>query len=231
MRWAVLLAGGSGTRFWPLSTPENPKQLLPLAGSTSTAEESVERLTGLIPRERILVVTGAGAGRPPPAAARAAGGEHPGRAARRLHRSGAHLGHLRSPAPRSRGRGAVASRRLGGGRRGGLPPHRRHWRWHRAAARPPGDRRRGAVAARDRIRLHRARRAARRRRADGGPLLREAGRRHRARPDGGGRAVEQRALCLDGGAAAGGGEGTHAGGGAPPCRRCRAGTWAGSSAR
>jgi len=59
MRWAVVLAGGSGTRFWPLSTPENPKQLLPLAGSTSTAEESVDRLTGLIPRERILVVTGA----------------------------------------------------------------------------------------------------------------------------------------------------------------------------
>jgi mannose-1-phosphate guanylyltransferase len=63
MRWAVVLAGGSGTRFWPLSTPENPKQLLPLAGSTSTAEDSIDRLTGLIPRERILVVTGAGLAR------------------------------------------------------------------------------------------------------------------------------------------------------------------------
>lgn len=60
MRWAVLLAGGSGTRFWPLSTPENPKQLLPLAGSASSAEETVERLGGLIPRERILVVAGEG---------------------------------------------------------------------------------------------------------------------------------------------------------------------------
>jgi len=58
MRWAVILAGGSGTRFWPLSTPERPKQLLPLAGSTSTAEEAIERLAGLIPRERVLVVTG-----------------------------------------------------------------------------------------------------------------------------------------------------------------------------
>src|SRR6476469_6105693 len=58
MRWAVILAGGSGTRFWPLSTPEHPKQLLPLAGSSSTAEEAVERLGGLIPRERILVVAG-----------------------------------------------------------------------------------------------------------------------------------------------------------------------------
>jgi mannose-1-phosphate guanylyltransferase len=59
MRWSVLLAGGSGTRFWPLSTPENPKQLLHLSGSGSSAMESVERLTGLIPRERILVVAGA----------------------------------------------------------------------------------------------------------------------------------------------------------------------------
>jgi mannose-1-phosphate guanylyltransferase len=59
MRWAVLLAGGSGTRFWPLSTPENPKQLLPLTGSNSSAEEAVERLAGLIPRERTLVVAGA----------------------------------------------------------------------------------------------------------------------------------------------------------------------------
>jgi mannose-1-phosphate guanylyltransferase len=58
MRWAVLLAGGSGTRFWPLSTPQTPKQLLPLSGAGSTAEESVERLTGLIPRERVLVVAG-----------------------------------------------------------------------------------------------------------------------------------------------------------------------------
>jgi mannose-1-phosphate guanylyltransferase len=58
MRWAVILAGGSGTRFWPLSTPEQPKQLLPLAGATSTAEETINRLTGLIPRDRILVVTG-----------------------------------------------------------------------------------------------------------------------------------------------------------------------------
>jgi mannose-1-phosphate guanylyltransferase len=59
MRWAVILAGGSGTRFWPLSTPERPKQLLPLAGARSTAEDTVDRLLGLIPRERVLVVAGA----------------------------------------------------------------------------------------------------------------------------------------------------------------------------
>jgi len=54
-----MLAGGSGTRFWPLSTPDNPKQLLPLTGPRSTAEEAVARLDGLVPRERVLVVTGA----------------------------------------------------------------------------------------------------------------------------------------------------------------------------
>jgi mannose-1-phosphate guanylyltransferase len=59
MKWAVILAGGSGTRFWPLSTPDNPKQLLPLTGPRSTAEDAIVRLEGLVPRERILVVTGA----------------------------------------------------------------------------------------------------------------------------------------------------------------------------
>jgi mannose-1-phosphate guanylyltransferase len=58
MRWAVILAGGSGTRFWPLSTPSRPKQVLPLSGDRSTAEEAFARLEGLVPRERILLVTG-----------------------------------------------------------------------------------------------------------------------------------------------------------------------------
>src|SRR5262245_51857755 len=59
MIWAVILAGGSGSRFWPLSTPSNPKQLLPLAGTQSTAIQAVSPLEGLVPRARILVVTGA----------------------------------------------------------------------------------------------------------------------------------------------------------------------------
>ncbi|MHB1329319.1 MAG: mannose-1-phosphate guanylyltransferase, partial [Gemmatimonadales bacterium] len=59
MRWAVILAGGSGSRFWPLSTPARPKQLLPLVDAQSTAEASLARLDGLVPPERILLVTGA----------------------------------------------------------------------------------------------------------------------------------------------------------------------------
>lgn len=59
MQWAILLAGGSGTRFWPLSSPSRPKQLLPLAGPRSSVEDAVDRLAGFIPPERILVVSGA----------------------------------------------------------------------------------------------------------------------------------------------------------------------------
>lgn len=58
MDWAVIIAGGSGTRFWPLSSPSRPKQLLPLVGSRSTAEETLDRLTGFIPRSRVIVVAG-----------------------------------------------------------------------------------------------------------------------------------------------------------------------------
>lgn len=58
MDWAVILAGGSGTRFWPLSSPTRPKQLLPLAGPRSTIEDTLQRLAGFVPPERTLVVTG-----------------------------------------------------------------------------------------------------------------------------------------------------------------------------
>ena len=56
--WAAILAGGAGTRFWPLSTPERPKQLLPLAGDRPLLAQAVERLDGLVPPERILILTG-----------------------------------------------------------------------------------------------------------------------------------------------------------------------------
>ncbi|HEX4574180.1 MAG TPA: sugar phosphate nucleotidyltransferase [Gemmatimonadales bacterium] len=55
--WAAILAGGAGTRFWPLSTPERPKQLLPLAGDRPLLAQAVARLDGLVAPERILVLT------------------------------------------------------------------------------------------------------------------------------------------------------------------------------
>jgi mannose-1-phosphate guanylyltransferase len=58
VNWAAILAGGVGSRFWPLSTSKTPKQLLPLAGDTPLLAEAVERLEGLIPPERTLIITG-----------------------------------------------------------------------------------------------------------------------------------------------------------------------------
>ncbi len=55
--WAVVFAGGIGSRFWPLSTPERPKPLLALVTGNSLLEDTVGRLQPLIPPERVIVVT------------------------------------------------------------------------------------------------------------------------------------------------------------------------------
>ena len=57
MLHAVIMAGGSGTRFWPASRSLCPKQLLNLAGESSMIQATVERLDGLVPADRVLVVT------------------------------------------------------------------------------------------------------------------------------------------------------------------------------
>jgi mannose-1-phosphate guanylyltransferase len=57
MYWAIILAGGSGTRLWPMSRKEMPKQALTLVGERSMFQHSIERLLPLFPIERILVVT------------------------------------------------------------------------------------------------------------------------------------------------------------------------------
>ena len=55
--YAVVMAGGSGTRFWPLSRRRHPKQLLQLFGHGTLLEQAVERLLPLIPPARIYVYT------------------------------------------------------------------------------------------------------------------------------------------------------------------------------
>jgi mannose-1-phosphate guanylyltransferase len=67
--WAVILAGGVGSRFWPVSTPARPKQLLPLAGDAPLIRQTVERILPLVPAERIRILTGEGLAGPILAAA------------------------------------------------------------------------------------------------------------------------------------------------------------------
>ena len=55
--YAVILSGGSGERFWPLSTPEKPKQFLRVFGGESLIRQSVTRLAGLVAGADIRVVT------------------------------------------------------------------------------------------------------------------------------------------------------------------------------
>ena len=55
--WAVIMAGGSGTRFWPESRQKQPKQFLRIFGKKTLLEETVARLGKVIPPRRVLVVT------------------------------------------------------------------------------------------------------------------------------------------------------------------------------
>jgi len=60
IRVAVVMAGGSGERFWPLSRRSTPKQLLPLTESGQTLlQESVERVSEVIPPEHVFIITSA----------------------------------------------------------------------------------------------------------------------------------------------------------------------------
>jgi mannose-1-phosphate guanylyltransferase len=55
--YALVLAGGSGERFWPLSRRARPKQLLRLVSERTLLEETIARLNGWVPAERIVVLT------------------------------------------------------------------------------------------------------------------------------------------------------------------------------
>ncbi|MBR9990733.1 MAG: mannose-1-phosphate guanylyltransferase [Gemmatimonadetes bacterium] len=74
--WAVILAGGVGSRFWPVSTPARPKQLLPLAGTTPLITQTVERILPLVPAERIRILTGSALAEPILSATPMLGREH-----------------------------------------------------------------------------------------------------------------------------------------------------------
>lgn len=58
-RYAVIMAGGKGERFWPLSTSKHPKQLLALVGDKPLIAQAVDRLEGVVPPEQVFVVTNA----------------------------------------------------------------------------------------------------------------------------------------------------------------------------
>jgi mannose-1-phosphate guanylyltransferase len=55
--YALILAGGSGQRFWPLSRDKTPKQLLCLFDDKTLLEHTIDRLEGLVPKENILILT------------------------------------------------------------------------------------------------------------------------------------------------------------------------------
>lgn len=56
--YAVIMAGGAGTRFWPASRALRPKQLLPLTGGAPLLAETVRRLAPLVTEDRVVIVTG-----------------------------------------------------------------------------------------------------------------------------------------------------------------------------
>jgi mannose-1-phosphate guanylyltransferase len=56
-RWVVVLAGGVGSRFWPVSTPERPKQFLPLVTETPLLVEAVDRLRPIVDPAHMLILT------------------------------------------------------------------------------------------------------------------------------------------------------------------------------
>jgi mannose-1-phosphate guanylyltransferase len=57
MLYAVILAGGSGTRLWPLSRKKSPKQTMAFAGGESLFQRTVKRLEGIVPPDRTYVIT------------------------------------------------------------------------------------------------------------------------------------------------------------------------------
>ena len=60
--YVAVMAGGVGSRFWPISRPEQPKQLLNLFGDGPMLRKTMERLSSVVPFERQLIVTNTSTG-------------------------------------------------------------------------------------------------------------------------------------------------------------------------
>src|SRR5881396_3722141 len=56
-RFVIIMAGGRGERFWPVSREKTPKQLIPLLGKRSFLQEAVDRVAPLVPLKNIIVIT------------------------------------------------------------------------------------------------------------------------------------------------------------------------------
>lgn len=72
----MILAGGVGSRFWPVSTPGRPKQLLPLAGDAPLIRQTVERIAPLLSLDRVRILTGRSLAAPVAEAVPGLGPEH-----------------------------------------------------------------------------------------------------------------------------------------------------------
>src|SRR5438270_5354068 len=56
-RFVIIMAGGKGERFWPVSREKTPKQLLTLLGNRSFLQQAVDRVLPLVPIKNVLVIT------------------------------------------------------------------------------------------------------------------------------------------------------------------------------
>src|SRR5256885_12314474 len=56
-RFVIIMAGGKGERFWPVSREKTPKQLITLLGNRSFLQQTVDRVLPLVPLKNILIIT------------------------------------------------------------------------------------------------------------------------------------------------------------------------------
>ena len=56
-RFAIIMAGGRGERFWPVSREKTPKQLIRLLGDRSFLQQAVDRVLPLVPLKNVLIIT------------------------------------------------------------------------------------------------------------------------------------------------------------------------------